>query len=352
MKKLLRLSAVFFAGLLLGGCAMGGATGEKTVLGNQFLEDQDYNSAASYFQEAVTDGEEPVLANRGLGMACMGLARYEEAVTAFEEAISAAQDDGKMPETVRDLEMYLASAYYRLGEYEDSADICTGILSGEDGSSSEVYFLRGAALLKQNLAEDAKKDFDEAARLAPEDYTLFLNIYECYDEMNLSGEGSGYLQQALDIRGDTAEDAYHRGRIYYYLGEYEKAQTELTSPVEQKHEESMYLMGQVYLALGDGTHAKNIYEQIRSEYGDSARCCNGLAMCGMAEKNYDQALEWISQGLSRDETGGKQELYFNELVCYERKLDFETAKQKAQEYVRNYPSDEKGQRELKFLQSR
>ena len=352
MKKLLSLAAVIAAGLLAGGCAMGGATGEKTVLGNQSLEDQDYSAAVSCFQEAVKDGEEPVLAKRGLGMAYMGLAQYDAAVDAFEEAISEAKDDGKMPETVRDLQMYLVSAHYRLGDYEESAVICTEILSQENGISSEVYFMRGASLLKQNLVEEAKKDFDEAVRLTPRDYTLFLNIYECYDEMNLSGEGSGYLQQALDIRGDTVEDAYHRGRIYYYLEEYEKAQKELTVPVEQKQEESMYLMGLVYLALEDDTHARNIYDQIRTEYGDSTRCCNGLALCAMAEENYDQALEWISQGLSLDGNEGKQELYFNEMICYERKLDFETAKKKAQEYAQNYPSDEKGQKELKFLQSR
>lgn len=352
MKRLLRLAAVIAAGLLAGGCAMGGATGEKTVLGNQSLEDGDYSVAAVHFQQAVTDGEEPVLANRGLGMAYMGLGQYGDAADAFKEAISEAEEDGKMPETMRDLQMYLASAYYRQGDYEASADICTDLLSEEDGASSDAYFLRGASLLKQNLEEEAQKDFDEAAKLSPTDYSLFLNVYECYDEVNLSGAGYVYLQKALDIRGDTVEDDYHRGRIYYYLGEYEKAQAELTAPVEQKHEESMYLMGQVYLALGDNTHAKNIYDQIRTEYGDSARCCNGLAMCGMAEENYDQALEWIAQGLSMQGNEGKQELYFNEMVCYERKLDFETAKQKAQEYVQNYPSDEEGQKELKFLQSR
>lgn len=352
MRKLLRLAAVLAAGLLAGGCAMGGATGEKTILGNQSLEEEDYSAAASYFEEAVTDGEEPVLANRGLGMAYMGLAQYENAADAFEEALTAAEDDGKMPETVRDLQMHLASVYYRLEEYETTTEICGEILSEEDGISAEAYFLRGASLLKQELEDEAKKDFDEAAALAPSDYALFLNIYECYEEENLSGVGSDYLQQALDIRGDTVEDAYHRGRIYYYLREYEKAQAELVVPVEQKHEEAMYLMGQVYLALEDYAHMKNIYEQIRTEFGDSARCCNGLALCAIEEEDYDGALEWIAQGLALEGTEGRQELYFNEIVAYEKKLDFETAKQKAAEYVERYPSDEQGQKELNFLESR
>lgn len=352
MKKLLRLAAVLAAGLLAGGCAMGGADGEKTVLGNQSLEDEDYSAAASYFEEAVSDGEEPVLANRGLGMAYMGLARYEDAAGAFEDALDAAEDDGKMPQTVLDLQMYLASVYYRLKDYEITSEICTEILSQENGTTAETYFMRGASLLKQDLAEEAKKDFDAAAALSPADYSLFLNIYECYEEENLSGIGSDYLQQALDIRGDTLEDAYHRGRIYYYLGEYDKAQAELVTPAEQKDEEAMYLMGQVYLALEDYTHAKNIYEQIRTEFGDSARCCNGFAMCAIEEENYDGALEWIAQGLAQEGSEGKQELYFNEIAAYEKKLDFDTAKKKAEEYTARYPSDDAGQKELKFLRTR
>lgn len=352
MKKLLRLAAVLAAGLLAGGCAMGGASGEKTVQGNQSLEEEDYSAAAAYFEEAVSDGEEPVLANRGLGMAYMALAQYEDAAAAFEDALEAAEEDGKMPETVLDLEMYLASVHYRLADYEITAEICTELLSQENGVIADVYFMRGASFLKQDLTDEAKKDFDAAAALAPADYSLFLNIYECYEEENLSGIGSDYLQRALDIRGDTLEDAYHRGRIYYYLGEYEKAQAELVTPAEQKYEEAMYLMGQVYLALEDYIHAKNIYEQIRTEFGGSARCYNGLAMCAIEEGNYDGALEWIAQGLAGEGNEGKQELYFNEIAAYEKKLDFDTAKEKAKEYMQRYPSDAAGQKELKFLQTR
>ena len=49
---------------------------------------------------------------------------------------------------------------------------------------------------------------------------------------------------------------------------------------------------------------------------------------------------------------GKQELYFNEIVAYERKQDFDTAKTKAEEYVSRYPSDEAGQKEWEFLSTR
>ena len=37
---------------------------------------------------------------------------------------------------------------------------------------------------------------------------------------------------------------------------------------------------------------------------------------------------------------------------YEKKLDFATAKEKAAEYVKNYPADEAGIRENNFLKTR
>ena len=186
----------------------------------------------------------------------------------------------------------------------------------------------------------------------PTDYDLYLNIYETYSQMNLSGVGGDYLQSALSIQGEELEDYYNRGRIYYYLGSYDQAQSQLIVPVEQKYEPAMDLIGQVYLAQGDYAHAKDIYSQMQTEFGESVDSYNGLALCAIADEDYDGALSYISQGLALDGTEGKQDLYFNEIVAYEKKLDFVTAKTKAEAYVASYPADEAGQKEWTFLSTR
>ena len=99
------------------------------------------------------------------------------------------------------------------------------------------------AQLHEGNQEDAKADFDSAVNLMPDDYDLYLNIYETYREMNLSAVGGEYLQSALAIEGTEQEDYYNRGRIYFYLGDYDKAQSELIKVVEQKYEPAMTLMG-------------------------------------------------------------------------------------------------------------
>lgn len=114
----------------------------------------------------------------------------------------------------------------------------------------------------------------------------------------------------------------------------------------------MDLIGQVYLAQGDYAHAKDIYSQMQTEFGESVGSYNGLALCAIADEDYDGALSYISQGLALDGTEGKQDLYFNEIVAYEKKLDFATAKTKAERYVASYPADEAGQKEWTFLSTR
>ena len=336
--------------LMLGGCAMGGATGTNTVQGNAALDAGEYQQAQQLFAEAVQNGEEEVLAYRGLGLAYMGLAQYEEAENAFRTALE--YTDDHMPENKMDINLYLATVQYRQGKYEDTVETCDSILEENPEGNADVYFLRGASRLNLGEQESAGEDFDAAVALSPEDYDLYLNIFECYSEQNISGLGGEYLQSALNIQGDDMEHYYNRGRIYYYLENYEEAQSELIGPVEEKYEPAMYLIGQVYLKLEDYEHALDMYRQIQDEFGPSTQCYNGLALCAMASEDYSSALSYISEGLALEGTDGEQELYFNEIVVYERMQDFATAKTKAQEYVQRYPSDEAGQKEWTFLSTR
>ena len=47
-----------------------------------------------------------------------------------------------------------------------------------------------------------------------------------------------------------------------------------------------------------------------------------------------------------------RDLLFNEIVVYEKQLDFATALTKTQEYVEMFPDDKDAAKELTFLQSR
>ena len=124
-------TGVVLAGVLfLGGCGMGNGAGNKTVQGNSALEERDYQQAQQFFQEAVQEGEQKVVAYRGLGMAYMGLAKYEEAEASFRTALE--YTDNRMTENVQDIRLYLATVQYRAEKYEDTITTCDDILREDE----------------------------------------------------------------------------------------------------------------------------------------------------------------------------------------------------------------------------
>ncbi len=333
----------------LGGCESD-AEGELTRQGMEAVENLDYEGALAKFEQALSAGEDELLLYRGAGMAYMGLAQYEQAVRSFDKALSFA--DSKMPNTVEDLLLYKASAQFRLKDYEATAATCDQLTRENEEGNVSAFYLRGASYLCLGYQDRAREDFDRAVALTPGDYTLYLNIYESYEAQNLSGIGDEYLQTALSIEPQEANDYYCIGQIYYYLEQYDRAQSALMTPLAEDYLPAMNLMGRIYLAQEDYARAENMYESIREKFGESGESFNGLALCALAAGEYGQALEYIEQGLSLDDENARQELLFNEIVAYERMLDFAAAQEKAQEYAALYPTDEAGQKELQFLNTR
>ena len=335
--------------LFLGGCHRDAVPTEKTKAGFAAVESQNYQEAEGFFTEAVSDGEDPVAAYRGLGIAQMGQAKYAEASDSFGKALAATDD--KMPETVLDLLQYRASSQYRMQDYEGAIETCSQITAA-DPQQVMAYFYTGASQLHLGNQEEAEANFDYAASLRPDDYQLYLDIYSVYEDTKLSGVGDTYLQTALGIAPENNEDYYNVGKIYYYLEQYDQASEALNQPVKDGHEPALSLMGRIYLAKGENDNANAIYSQILQKNQKDADAYNGLALCALAQDDPDKALNYITQGLELPGGEGKQELYFNEIIAYEKKLDFLTARDKCRTYVEMYPTDEEGAKELEFLNTR
>lgn len=285
---------------------------------------------------------------RSEGIEYMEQAQYDQAITSFDQAVSLC--DEKMPQTKTDILLYKTACQMELEDYGSVKDTCTQILNL--GENSDAYYLRGIAFLKLGEMDGAKADFDCASELAPEDYGMFLNIYRQYEAVNQSAVGDAYLQKALHIPDEDTEDYYQKGYIYFYLQDYTKAQEYLAGPVEAGHQEATELMGQVYLALGDTVHARNLYQQYLEKFGETPLVYNGLVLCDLAEGAYDSALANAQTGLALEGEDGKRDLRYNVIVAYEKKLDFAAAKEKASEFVELYPDDEAGKKEYDFLITR
>ena len=342
-------AAAVLAGVFLTGCGGRYAGGNRTRKGLEALENGDPNKALEYISAGIEKGEDLLMAYRAQGIAQLALAQYEQAAAALEKSLEYADD--KMPDTIEDIRLYLALADYRAGAYEEAASVCGDILE-LDQMVSDAWFLEGASKLKLDDQPGAAECFDTAVALENGNYHLYLRIYEVYEEENLTALGDEYLQKALNILPETTEEQYEVSQIYYYLQDYEKARDMLLKPVDDKYVPAISLMGEVYLAMEDYAHAGAMYELIQELEGETPIVDNGFALCALSSGDYEDALNYINKGLALEGEDGKQQLRFNEIVVYERMLDFATAFVKAEAYNALYPGDEAGIKELKFLRTR
>ena len=340
------LPAVFLlSAFLLAGC---GAGEEKTKAGMQMVQKLDYQGALSSFDEAESAGENIRLVNRGRGIAYMGLTDYPNAVSCFEQALS--DSSGVVENVDFDLNYYLAAAYTKNGQYREAKSTYDSILSLRP-AEEDAYFLRGSVNLYLSDYEAAKADFEKVMEMSPKNYDRLIEIYQALEAFGYKDAGQEYLRNALSA-GEAEMALYDSGRIYYYLGEYQKAYIALEKAKEKGGAESYLYLGKAYEATGDYNYASSVYSSFISQDSSNAEIYNQLGLCEMQKKDYQKALEAFQTGMKIEGNEMMQTLSFNEIVAYEYLGEYQKAAVLLQSYLEIYPDDETARRELAFLSTR
>ena len=68
--------------------------------------------------------------------------------------------------------------------------------------------------------------------------------------------------------------------------------------------------------------------------------------------SYEDALSTIQEGIALGQSGVLKNLLQEEIACYEKMGNFEAAREKAADYLTQYPDDIVIQKEYEFLKSR
>ena len=119
------IAAVFAALSLMTGC--GSTAHENIDQGMQLVENMDYEEALVYFDAALVNKEDAQLANRGQGLAYMGLTQYDKAVESLERALT--YSDAKLDEIDYDINYYLATSYYKQGMLDEARKVYDAIVA-------------------------------------------------------------------------------------------------------------------------------------------------------------------------------------------------------------------------------
>lgn len=341
------LLAMVCAVILCTGC--GGREKNANIgEGMQAIEELRYEDALACFDKALMAGEDKRLIYRGQGLANLGLTNYDEAASALEKCLSSS---GSVPNDLDyDVNYYLATAYYKAGRTEDAKQIYDAILALKKNDRN-ACFMRGIVQLQMGNYELAKPDFDKAIELAPNDYDQLVEIYKVMDETGYREMGITYLEAAIKNAPKDMSN-YDKGRIYFYLGDFEAARNYLEQARNAGDAQATYYLGKTWENLGEYNYAASVYVAYLQDQGESALIYNQLALCHMQLEDYEAAQTALQSGLALEDPALKQTLSFNQIVVYEKQGDFKQAAQLMSKYVQEYPDDAAAAREYEFLRSR
>lgn len=345
-KKIICLLAAGLGALLLTGC--GGENQKTYEQANADLEEANYDYALNEYQACISAGYKLAQSYRGSGIVKLRTGDYQGAI---DDLTNALNDEKTGKSDRKDLLEYRAAAELKAELYDQAMADCQTL--AEDYSlNANDYYLTGCVALAMDSYDEASSNFSEAYE-SDSTYEMAIQIYEAYLGQDMEADGTRYLEAALKTEAKTADDYCERGKVYYYMDDYENARTELTTAADKGSTEATLILGMVYMAQGDTSNARSFYQQyIDADGDDPAKGYNGLALCDISDGDYDSALQNISQGLGDATSDEMRDLLFNEIVVYEKKLDFSTALSKAQEYVQTFKDDDAAAKELTFLQSR
>lgn len=341
------LLAVVLVTVFLSGCSLINKN-ENVKAGMELVETLDYDGALASFEAARAAGEEERLICRGEGLAYMGKTQYAEAATAFETALS--YSNGRIGSMDYDINYYLATAYYKQGQ-TDKAIAAYDAIIGLKPEEKDAYYLRGVVYTEKDNLDAALADFDKVIALDADDYDRLIEIFCVLNDNGYKEPGQAYLQTAME-NGTKGMTNYEKGRISYYLEDYENARTYLERAKDEGGHESVLFLGKTYETLGDNNYAISVYNTYLTSNEPHPQVLNQMALCKMEMGDYEGALEAFQTAMNIEENGMMQVLKFNEIVAYEQLGEYKKAAVLLESYLKSYPDDAVAAREYEFLKTR
>jgi len=244
------------------------------------------------------------------GMELQSAGDYSGAIAKYEEALQLS--DMKVGKEEIDLAYYKASAQYRSGDLAGAIDTYSAVI--ELKKDINGYLGRGLLYVVAKDAEKAEADLNTA------------------------------LQET--------NDPLIKGIIYNAVNDTEKAKECFEEAKKAGNEESSFYLAGIYEKSGDDNYAMILLEEYIASGKASAEGYLSVGRRYIESGAYEDALKTLQAGIALGESGVLKSLMQEEIACYERLGNFESAREKAEDYLEKYPDDELIKNEYEFLKSR
>lgn len=282
------------------------------------------------------------------GIEALSQGDYDTAITQLKKALK--ETDSSVGTEEYDISYYLAAAQYCNGAFDDAINTYTSMMDMKSDDSGPV-FLRGSIYADEDELEHADADYREAISRNPEDYELYIRIYEHLNGLGHTEEGLKYLKRALNNDSSSSKDYLGRGRIYLLLGQYNAAEVALNNALKGGDKTAYAYLCRLYDARSNAERADQYLRDYKKQSGLKASDFVQIASLEMDRSDYDTALADIATGLKRSgsDTASEQSLRQYEIACLEHQAKYQEAYDKVKEYIKDYPSDLDMPKEETFL---
>ena len=225
-QRIIWLLSVGLGAFLLTGC--GGEQKKTYEQANTDLEQGNYDYALNDYQSCISAGYKLSDSYRGSGIVKLRTGDYQGAI---DDLTSALNDEETGKSDRKDILEYRATAELKAELYDQAMADCQTL--AEDYSlTANDYYLTGCVALAMDSYDEASSNFskaygDEAT------YEMAIQIYEAYLGHDMEADGTKYLEASLKTEAKTAEDYCERGKVYYYMEDYDNARTELSAAADK-----------------------------------------------------------------------------------------------------------------------
>ena len=244
------------------------------------------------------------------GMQLQAAGDYGGAIAKYEEALKLSNMEVGAEEI--DLAYYKASAQYRSGDLTGAIDTYSAVLTVKEDENG--YLGRGLLYVAAKEADKAEADLNKVLK--------------------------------------ETEDPLIKGIIYNVVNQTDKAKEYFEEAKSEGNMDAVFYLANIYEKAGDHNYAMILLEEYIAGGNAGAEGYLTVARHYYEAGNYDQALAMVQAGIALGESGVLKSLLEEEIVCYEKLLDFATAKTKAEDYLDKYPEDAAMQKEYEFLKTR
>ncbi|HEC33340.1 MAG TPA: tetratricopeptide repeat protein, partial [Chloroflexi bacterium] len=219
-----------------------------------------------------------------LGLTFQRQGRYEDALEAFQQALS------RQPETA--ICLYQAGVTLnRLGRYREARERLEQALA-QGPERAEIWREIGYCYRRQRWYAEALRALEQAIRLAPADGSLYREVGLVFAKQEKHAQAIGYLQQALALQPDQALWHDELGVLYEAAERWEEACREYKLAVMLEPTNAVYHhhLGSAYHRMGESGEAVQSLRRAVELSPDRAEARADLARSLDAQGNHLEAL--------------------------------------------------------------